>query len=120
LKFTKINVKEMIQMIGKRLKALRKEIDITQSELANRLDVSQRTIAYYESDEKNPEYEKLQPYRKKLKAAAKVSQYWFFQDAANTKLGKVTKVSSRSLLIDFEVFVYLDESDEFGCMMWEK
>ncbi len=39
---------------------------------------------------KSREYEKLQPYKKKLKAAAKVSQYWVFQDAANTKLGKVT------------------------------
>lgn len=45
---------------GARIKAARKTAGITQSELANRLGVSQAMVAQYESDSRNPKFETLQ------------------------------------------------------------
>lgn len=41
-------------MLGSRLKALRKEKSITQKELSKHLGVSDRTVGYYETDERFP------------------------------------------------------------------
>ena len=48
-----------IIMIGKRLKKLRKEKDISQKELAKILDVVMSNVSMYERDERNPSPEVL-------------------------------------------------------------
>lgn len=45
--------------LGKRLKELRQSIDKTQVELAKILGVSQSTYALYETDSRQPDYEKI-------------------------------------------------------------
>lgn len=40
---------------GKKLKKIRKSLNITQLELANEMEVSQRTISHYEKDESHPD-----------------------------------------------------------------
>lgn len=46
-------------MIGERIKALRKEKDLLQKELAQKLELSQQTISLYESNRREPDYENL-------------------------------------------------------------
>ncbi|KNF10201.1 putative HTH-type transcriptional regulator, XRE family [Gottschalkia purinilytica] len=41
-------------MFGKRLRALRREKDLTQKELSKKLSTSDRTVGYYETEERNP------------------------------------------------------------------
>lgn len=45
--------------IGYKIKQLRKNLNITQQELANNMHVTQASIANYESETKYPDYEKL-------------------------------------------------------------
>lgn len=42
-------------MIGKRLRKLRKERDLLQKELADKLNLSQQTISLYESNDREPD-----------------------------------------------------------------
>ena len=46
-------------MIGKRIKQLRIENKLTQQELGEKVGVSQRSIAFYEKEEKEPAYDIL-------------------------------------------------------------
>ncbi|HCQ5581869.1 MULTISPECIES: helix-turn-helix domain-containing protein [unclassified Clostridioides] len=46
-------------MFGKRLKLLRKELNFTQKELGEKLNISGRIIGYYESEERFPDKEIL-------------------------------------------------------------
>ena len=45
--------------LGKRLKLLRKEKRMTQTEMATQFDQSLRAYQYYESDTRHPEYDHL-------------------------------------------------------------
>ena len=47
--------------IGERLLKLRKEKNISQEELANILDVSRQTISKWETDQTNPDFDKIVP-----------------------------------------------------------
>lgn len=47
--------------IGERLLKLRKEKNISQEELANVLDVSRQTISKWETDQTNPDFDKIVP-----------------------------------------------------------
>lgn len=46
-------------MFNRIFKALREQHRLTQQELADKLKTSQRTIAYYESGERHPDFNKL-------------------------------------------------------------
>lgn len=48
-----------MQSFSKRLSELRKSKKVTQKELADLLQVAVRTVQYYESEEKRPDYEGL-------------------------------------------------------------
>jgi transcriptional regulator with XRE-family HTH domain len=47
------------ETFGERLKTLRKEKKLTQQQLADRLDLDQSTISYYEQDKKIPDVKTL-------------------------------------------------------------
>ena len=47
--------------IGERLLKLRKEKNISQEELANELDVSRQTISKWETDQSQPDFDKIIP-----------------------------------------------------------
>ena len=46
-------------MIGERIKLLRKESNLLQKELAQKLELSQQTISLYESNRREPDYDTL-------------------------------------------------------------
>lgn len=46
-------------MFGKKLKSIRKQLSVTQEQMATLLNISSRTYAAYESDENNPPYSML-------------------------------------------------------------
>lgn len=46
-------------MIGKRIQNLRKELDLLQKDLAEKLNLSQQTISLYEAGKREPDYETL-------------------------------------------------------------
>ena len=46
-------------MIGKRINTLRKENDLLQKDLAQKLSLSQQTISLYEAGKREPDYETL-------------------------------------------------------------
>lgn len=50
----------MIKSLGKRLKTLREEKDLTQGQLAKLVNLSQQTIGHYEVDRAKPDLETLQ------------------------------------------------------------
>ncbi|PWM72375.1 MAG: hypothetical protein DBX59_06250 [Bacillota bacterium] len=45
--------------IGQKIKQLRTENNIPQKDLANKLNISQALLSYYESDSRRPSYEVL-------------------------------------------------------------
>lgn len=47
-------------MIGRRIKHLRKEMNLLQKDLAEKLNLTQQTISLYESEKRQPDYETLQ------------------------------------------------------------
>jgi len=47
-------------MLGNRLRYLRKTLNLTQSELANKLGITRGTYAHYEIGKREPDYETLQ------------------------------------------------------------
>lgn len=63
-------------MLGKRIKSLRKEHNLTQKELGEKINLSSRVIGYYESEERMPTPELL----------LKISNY--FNTSVDYLLGK--------------------------------
>ncbi len=47
-------------MLAKRLRTLRKNMDITQNELAKKLQITQQAIGYYETGKRQPDYASLE------------------------------------------------------------
>ena len=60
--------------IGERIKKLRTEKGITQSKLANKMNISQATVVSFESENANPTIETL----KKIAAALDITMYDIF------------------------------------------
>jgi len=61
--------KSHIQDFGKRLAQIRKAKGVTQTELGNKIGVSQRVIAYYENESNYPATHLLIPMAKTLKVS---------------------------------------------------
>ena len=55
--------------LGKQIIKRRKQLGLSQTQLANKLDVSKKTITYYEKDKLVPEYEKLEELSQVLKCS---------------------------------------------------
>lgn len=53
------SIREVNNMIGLRIKSLRKKENLTQKQLAEKIGVSQRMIGYYESEERFPPHDVL-------------------------------------------------------------
>lgn len=53
------SIEEVKNVIGLRLKSLRKKENLTQKQLAEKIGVSQRMIGYYESEERFPPHDVL-------------------------------------------------------------
>ncbi len=53
------SIREVNNMIGLRIKSLRKKENLTQKQLAKKIGVSQRMIGYYESEERFPPHDVL-------------------------------------------------------------
>ena len=60
-----------MESFGQRLKTLRREADLSQAELANRLNVSRQTVSKWEVGESSPDMEKLVAETKALEEAEK-------------------------------------------------
>lgn len=59
LKRTISSIREVNNVIGVRIKSLRKKENLTQKQLAKKIGVSQRMIGYYESEERFPPHDVL-------------------------------------------------------------
>ena len=53
------SIREVNDVIGLRIKSLRKKENLTQKQLAEKIGVSQRMIGYYESEERFPPHDVL-------------------------------------------------------------
>lgn len=53
------SIREVNNVIGVRIKSLRKKENLTQKQLAEKIGVSQRMIGYYESEERFPPHDVL-------------------------------------------------------------
>ena len=65
---------------GRRLKAAREDLGLSQERLAEAIGVVRRTLAHYEAGTKSPEFSKLPA----IAAATGKPLAWFFQDEAPT------------------------------------
>lgn len=83
--------------ISKKIKKHRKILDITQEQLAERMDINKKTIIRYESGECKPEYEMIP----KLAKALKVNEEYLFNDNSDSDLEK-TKEQLKKANKDFD------------------
>lgn len=81
--------------LGKKLKSLRLSENLTQSQVAERLNVSKTVISSYENDLRQPSYENLI----KLARLYKVSTDWLLDNEKQTKFDFSSLTDEQSNLV---------------------
>ncbi|WP_300347601.1 helix-turn-helix transcriptional regulator [Clostridium sp.] len=96
-------------MFGNRLKSLRKELNLTQAQLANILKISASTIGMYEQNRRTPDTETLQTFSN------------YFNVSVDYLIGKTDiKESAEQLLKDKSITVTLHNSDGIDAELPDK
>ncbi len=89
-------------MIGKRLTKLRKDADLTQQQLADKIYISRDTYAQYETDRRSPDYGTLN----------KIADY--FQVSTDYILGRSENPHQEQVLFDSNIiYQQRDEGDAY-------
>ena len=103
---TKSQLKRMIMTIGDRIKALRKQQKLTQTALANKVDLSYIQIGRYEQQKSKPSADVM----RRLADALNTTTDFLMNGDSQTVAA--TKVTDRELLNLFAAVEQLDSSDQ--------